>query len=158
MTRIGGVLTQYASWRWCFFINLPFALSSCILLLISSWNAPQTTTAQTKFKEKLPFLDLEGTFLFLPSILCLLLAVQWGGVKYPWSSASIIVLFAVFVVTSIGFILVQRYKSESASIPPRIFMNRTVYGGMIASFCVGGSIAVMVYYVCSPWHTFGHSY
>ncbi|PCG91424.1 Major facilitator superfamily domain, general substrate transporter [Penicillium occitanis (nom. inval.)] len=101
-------------------------------------------TAQTKFKDKLPFLDLEGTFLFLPSMLCLLLAVQWGGVKYPWGSASIIVLFAVFVVTIIGFILVQKYKGESASLPPRIFMNRNVYGGMIASFCLGGSIAVVL--------------
>lgn len=95
-------------------------------------------------------MDLEGTFLFLPSILCLLLAVQWGGVRYPWSSAGIIVLFAVFVVTIIGFILVQKYKSESASIPPRMFMNRNVCGGMIGSFCMGGSIAVTVYYVCSP--------
>lgn len=151
-TRLGGVLTQYASWRWCFFINLPFALSSCILLLFSSWSAPQITTAQTTFREKLPFWDLEGTLLFLPSILCLLLAIQCGGIKYPWSSASVIVLFAVSVVTIIGFILVQKYKNESASIPPHIFMNRNIYGGMVFSFCLGGSIAVMLYYVCSPMH------
>lgn len=96
--------------------------------------------------------------LFLPGILCILLAIQWGGIKYPWSSAGIIVLFAIFVVTIAGFILVQKYKSESASIPPRIFINRNVYGGMLFSFCLGASIAVVVYYVRCPCYSFGHSY
>lgn len=150
MVRLGGVLTQYASWRLCFFLNLPFALSSCILLLISSWEAPQITTAQTTFKKKFPFLDWEGTLLFLPCILCLLLAMQWGGVKYSWSSANIIVLFAVFAVTMAGFILVQKYKGESAIVPPRLFLNRNIYGGTIFSFFSSGSIAVMLYYVCPP--------
>uniref|UniRef100_A0A093V9J0 Putative HC-toxin efflux carrier TOXA n=1 Tax=Talaromyces marneffei PM1 TaxID=1077442 RepID=A0A093V9J0_TALMA len=144
---LGGVLTQYASWRWCFFINLPFALSSCILLLISRWETPPNIKTQSTFKQRLPFLDLEGTLLFLPSILCLLLAVQWGGVKFPWSSATVIVLLAVFVVTITGFILIQKYKSESASIQPQMFLNRNVYGGMMASFCLGGSISVVVYYL-----------
>jgi hypothetical protein len=59
-------------------------------------------------------------------------------------------LFAIFVVTIAGYIFIQKYKAESASIPPRIFLNRNVYGGMMASFCLSGSIAVTLYYVCCP--------
>ncbi|EED13244.1 efflux pump antibiotic resistance protein, putative [Talaromyces stipitatus ATCC 10500] len=144
---VGGVLTQYSSWRWFFFINIPFGVISCILMLASNWGSPSNETTRSTFQNKLPLLDVEGCLLFLPSIISLLLGLQWGGVKYPWGSACVIVAFTVFLVTISGFILIQRYKADIASIPPWIILNRNVYSGMLVSFCLGGSIALMVYYL-----------
>jgi MFS family permease len=145
--RIGGALAEYASWRWCFYINLPFGGLS-FTLLVFSYNPTPSKSHRPNLKKVISSLDLEGTLLFIPSVMCLLLALQYGGIKYPWASAVVIVLFAVFIVTIVGFLLIQDYKKDQASVPPRLFTNRNVYGGMAASFCLGASFAVMTYYVC----------
>ncbi|OKL58351.1 hypothetical protein UA08_06011 [Talaromyces atroroseus] len=143
---IGGALTEYASWRWCFYINLPFGGLSLTLLLFS-YNPSSDKSHRKEWKEVISSMDLEGMFLFIPSVLCLLLALQYGGIKYAWTSATVVVLFAVFVVTIVGFGVIQNYKNKFASVPPRLFKNRNVYGGMIASFCLGASFSVMLYYL-----------
>lgn len=91
-------------------------------------------------------LDLVGTPLFVGSIACLLLAMQWGGSKYAWSSGRIITLFIVFAVTFIAFIAVQYLMPKSAQLPLRLFKNRTVVSGTWFGFCVGGAMNILVYY------------
>jgi len=91
-------------------------------------------------------LDLVGTPLFVGSIFCLLLAMQWGGSKYAWSSGRIIALFVVFAVTFIAFLAVQYLMPNSAQLPLRLFKNRTVVSGTWFGFCVGGAMNILVYY------------
>lgn len=62
----------------------------------------------------------------MPAIICLLLALQWGGVKYDWSDAKIIALFVVFGILLIAFIGIQLWKQDSATVPPRMMMKRSM--------------------------------
>jgi hypothetical protein len=59
-------------------------------------------------------LDLPGTAIFMPAIICLLLALQWGGSKYEWSDVRIITLFVLFGILIIGFIGIQIWKQDNA--------------------------------------------
>ncbi|KAM3503895.1 hypothetical protein MY10362_003926 [Beauveria mimosiformis] len=83
---LGGVLTDKLTWRWCFWINLPLGgLTIFIVLLLvripQEPNAPAATGRPT-----LDNLQLPGVVLLLASTVSLLLALQWGGPKYTWSS------------------------------------------------------------------------
>lgn len=78
---LGGVFTSKVSWRWCFFINLPIggvAMAVIFVLL----KLPEKQTTSRSWKEKLLRLDPLGNLFLVPSIVCLLLALQWGGTSY----------------------------------------------------------------------------
>jgi len=98
-------------------------------------------------KQKLGQLDLPGTIVFIPAIVCLLLALQWGGSKYPWSSGRIIALFVVFGILIIAFIGIQLWQQEKATVPPRIIKQRHVWSAAWFAVCVGAAFFVMVYFL-----------
>jgi hypothetical protein len=108
----------------------------------------EPTKTQIAGRDKLRSLDLIGTAIFLPSLICLLLALQWGGQKYNWSNVRIIVLFVLFGVGLCVWIYIQYRKQDRATVPPRIIKNRNVFGTMMYSSLIGGAFFVMVYYVC----------
>jgi hypothetical protein len=83
----------------------------------------------------------------MPAIICLLLALQWGGSKYEWSNARIIVLFVMFGVLISIFIAVQFWKKDKATVPPRILRNRSVAASAWFAFCLGSGFFIMVYYL-----------
>lgn len=56
----------------------------------------------------------------------LVLALQWGGVTYAWSSGTIIGLFVCFAVVFALFCLWQTKLQDKAMIPPRTLFSRTV--------------------------------
>ena len=85
---LGGVLTDRASWRWCFWINLPFGGVALLTVFFFFKNPEREHTSMT-FKEKLRHIDLGGAFLLICGIVCLLLALQWGGTTYPWRSSKV---------------------------------------------------------------------
>lgn len=107
---VGGALTTHVTWRWCFYINLPFG-AVAIAVIFFCLKVPKTTTeadrdragpssdhaseeaglqakpAQSGLWSKVRQLDFVGMTAFIPGIVCLLLALQWGGVKYAVSTS-----------------------------------------------------------------------
>jgi MFS family permease len=143
---IGGGFTSAASWRWCFYINLPIGAFTFIFMIFW-WNPPaQIFDTDTKLNH-LQRLDPLGMFFFLPSIVSLLLALQWGGATYAWSNWRIILLLVIFVVLLVAFISVQILKPETATIPPRVITQRSVAFGTSFTFFLAGSMLMLVYYV-----------
>jgi hypothetical protein len=59
--------------------------------------------------------DPIGTVLFVPAIICLLLALQWGGTEYAWNSGRIIALFVVFGVCIVFFCVDQWWMGDEAT-------------------------------------------
>jgi MFS family permease len=101
----------------------------------------------TTLREKFAQMDPIGTFFFLPCIVCLLLALQWGGVSYSWSNARIIVLLILAGVLFIAFVVVQKWKGDTATVPGRIFFNRSIIAGFSFSFVEGAAMQVLVYFL-----------
>ncbi|KAG9576627.1 putative MFS transporter, partial [Aureobasidium melanogenum] len=100
---IGGALTEYATWRWCFYINLPVGAVVAVALCFAPVPAGPEKTESKKFNIGvfLRGLDLIGFALFAPAIIQILLALEWGGTKFPWSSSTVIGLFCGGAATTL---------------------------------------------------------
>ncbi|MCJ1385489.1 hypothetical protein MMC17_008612 [Xylographa soralifera] len=145
---LGGAFTDGPGWRWCFYINLPFGAVVFVLLTIFLRIPPEMLKRDsTTWKEKVTRMDPVGTFFFLPCIICLLLALQWGGVTYSWSNARIIVLLILAGVLFVAFVVVQRWNGNNATVPGRIFINRSIIAGSWFSFCSGAAMQTFIYYL-----------
>ena len=145
---LGGAFTDGPGWRWCFYINLPCGLVVFLLLAIFLHIPPDMLKRDsTTWKEKASRMDPVGTFFFLPCIISLLLALQWGGVTYSWSNARVIVLLVLAGVLLVVFFLVQRWKGDNATVPGRIFVNRSIIAGFWFSFCNGAAMQTLFYFL-----------
>ncbi|KAK2602487.1 hypothetical protein N8I77_009015 [Diaporthe amygdali] len=143
---LGGAFTSNVSWRWCFYINLPIG-GVAMVFIFFLLQVPDRATTRLPRKEKLAQLDPLGVALLLPGVICLLLALQWGGLEYPWHNGRIIALLTLAGCLLLGFVAIQILRPKTATIPPRIFCQRSILAGFLAIFCVGSSMMIMVYYL-----------
>jgi hypothetical protein len=139
----------YTLFRWCFYINLPIGALVLVFLFFVVENTPPAL-GELPFKEKLARIDIPGTLVFIPCIVCLLLALQWGGQQYAWSNGRVIALLVLFGVLLIVFIVIQIMRQESATVPPRIAKQRTIAAAGFYAFNLGSSFMITVYYL-SIW-------
>lgn len=142
---LGGVFTEQLSWRWCFYINLPIGAITIVsvIFLVNIEQKEETRTVKERLKE----IDFIGAAFLLPSVICLLLALQWGGNKYPWNSSKIIGLFVGFAVLIIIFAGIQFKQQDRGTIPPRIIRKRSVWAACSFGAFFGGAFFVMAFYI-----------
>lgn len=116
-----------------------------ILVFILKSSSPRN--ANLPIRQQIAQLDPFGLACFLPSIVCLLLALQWGGSTYAWSDGRIIALLVLFAFLITVFIAIQILKPDTATVPPRVFKQRSIAAGFWYSICTGGSMIVLVYFL-----------
>ncbi|CAK7562239.1 MAG: hypothetical protein SEPTF4163_000074 [Sporothrix epigloea] len=143
---LGGVFTTKVTWRWCFYINLPLG-GVAMVFIFFLLKIPDRNTTHVSTKDKLKQLDGLGSFFFIPGCICLLLALEWGGATYAWSNGRIIALLTLAALLLIGFVVVQALMPETATIPKRIFLQRSIMAGVYSTLCVGGQMMIFVYYL-----------
>ncbi|KAH7342539.1 major facilitator superfamily domain-containing protein [Rhexocercosporidium sp. MPI-PUGE-AT-0058] len=142
---VGGAFTTKLTWRWCFYINLPIGgLVAIIILFVLQ--APPSKNTDT-IRQQIRKLDPLGTSVFLPGIVCLLLALQWGGAEYHWQNARIIALFILAGILLGLFIFVQFRSGDNATVPIRIVNQRSILSGMYFSLVTPGSMMVIIYFL-----------
>ncbi|KAF4447906.1 putative aflatoxin efflux pump AFLT [Fusarium austroafricanum] len=143
---LGGAFTQHATWRWCFYMNLPIGFVASIFLFFFLRITPKKHESVPVLKH-ITRLDPLGTFFFVPSMVCLILALQWGGSTYAWSNWRLVLLFVLFSLTSIAFAAVQVKMPETATIPVKVITQRTMLSCAWLMLFAGGGMMIAVYYL-----------
>jgi MFS family permease len=144
---LGGLFTEKATWRWCFYVKLPIGGIIAGIIVIVFRVPDRAKAAIVTWKQRLGKVDLVGTLFFVSGIVCLLIALQWGGSKYEWNNARIISLFVLFAILIAVFFFEQYRVGEKATVPPRILKHRSVAAACWYAFCMRSAFLIMVYYL-----------
>ena len=132
--------------RWCFYINLPIG-GVTLVLMFFFWNPAPPNRQPARWAEHIKRLDPLGTFFLVPSVVSLLLALEWGGVEYRWRDGRIIALFVVFGVLMLAFAVVQVLIPDTATIPVRVITQRSVFCSAVYSLFIGSAMMLMLYFL-----------
>ncbi|KAI1261142.1 major facilitator superfamily domain-containing protein [Xylariaceae sp. FL1019] len=146
---IGGALTDRATWRWCFGINLPLGAVIIIVCAFFVRIPPEISDRPSTFFGKLAELDFVGTLSMIGSLLSLLIALQWGGSTYAWNNGRIIALFVVAGALASVFVILQAtsFTGKARTIPPTMAQNRDIWLAGAYAICITGGVYVAVLYI-----------
>ena len=126
---LGGALTQYLSWRWCLYVNLPVA----VVAAIGGWIVLPASSDRGR-----PSLDVPGVVLAGAGLVSLVYGTT-EAVRSGWSSATVIALLAASAVLLVLFVL-REARTPSPLLPLRIVTDRNRGGAYLA---VGLALAGM---------------
>jgi hypothetical protein len=166
-TNLGGGLAHETSWRWIFWINLPFLGIGGFLIAI--FLRINKNYVNRSFADKLRELDWVGAVLFLASTTGFLIPISRGGVDCPWNSWRTLVPLSVCTAGVIAFVIHQEYLAKNPLIRTDIFKTRSaaiiftltvVYGIILAAVffylplyfeAVKGMSPIMAGVAIFPW-------
>ncbi|GKZ24175.1 hypothetical protein AbraIFM66951_010968 [Aspergillus brasiliensis] len=143
---IGGGFTSNVTWRWCFYINLPVGAVAMLVILVFL-KIPDQPTARVPLSEKIKQLDIPGIVLLVPGIVCLLLALQWGGQAYPWNNSRVVALLTLAGILLVGFSAVQILLPRTATLPPRIIKQRSVAAACWTTLTINCGNYIIIYFL-----------
>ena len=124
---VGGLLTDNASWRWCFYVNVPIA---AIVIVAAHFTIPRVPGGAK------PRIDYAGMVAVALGASMLVLATSLGGTTYPWRSWQIAGLLIGGLVVLAVFVLVESRAAEPI-LPLRLFRSRVFANCCALSFVVG---------------------
>src|ERR1700733_7712477 len=139
---LGGVIAEHLHWSMIFWLNVPLGLAAAML-----------SSRQLKLvpvHERAHKIDLTGAGLMMASAVTLLLALTWGGTRYPWLSQQIFVLLvAAAVLTAVFIWWVLRVPEPF--LPVAVLSNPVMRAGCVTTACtqgvsIGLTIFVPLYY------------
>ena len=134
---LGGVLSQYASWRWIFYLNLPVGAVAFYLL-------------QRNFHERIKrqehHIDYLGALILTVGLSAVIFGLLQGGALWPWSSPKEIVVFVIGGIALIGFTAIERRALEPM-VPLWVFTRRPLLSGNLANILVGAVLLGLTSYI-----------
>jgi len=125
---LGGLLTDHLSWRWVFYINLPFGALGMVLIA--------TALVEDRAGRRRPVIDYAGIALFAAGVTAVLLGVVEGGRASSWAAADVAVPLGVGVAMLAAFVAVER-RAREPIVPLGLFRNRLVLAGVVTGFLAG---------------------
>ena len=133
----GGFITDHFTWRWLFFVNLPIAAVTLVVIFLYM-HVPNERRRRS--------IDVWGSVTLSAAITCALLATVWGGVQYPWSSIQIAGLYSAAAVLAAGFVWVELHAPDPV-LPLRLWASRIFTLSNIASIGVAMSMFGAIFFL-----------
>lgn len=124
---LGGWLTDYLSWRWAFWINVPVSIA---VLTVAATAVPALA------RPPKPVIDYLGILVIAVATTALIMATSWGGTTYAWGSATIVGLL-IGAAVALGFFVWLEGRAAAAILPPRLFGSPVFAVCCVLSFVVG---------------------
>ena len=131
---LGGYFTDHGTvtlaghtvegWRWVFYLNLPIGLVALFMVIAKMPKLSHATKGS---------IDYLGAVLIVASCVPLLLALTFGGQKYPWGSPIMVGLFAMFLICAVLFVIVEK-RVKDPIIHMELFANKVFTWANIAGF------------------------
>ncbi|CAG7592635.1 MDR family MFS transporter [Rhodococcus opacus] len=134
---LGGVFSEYLSWRWIFFVNIPLCLLAAVML-IRNFDEKRARTQRS--------IDYAGAGILAVGATLLILGLLEGGQAWAWSSPISLGIFAAGVVFLIVFVLVERRAAEPV-LPLWVFTRRVLAASSLVSLLVGAIVLGLTTYV-----------
>jgi EmrB/QacA subfamily drug resistance transporter len=133
---LGGVLTNYFSWRWVLFVNVPIGL---VLITGAFLYLHQTDRLRGR-------IDVPGGLISVAGMVALVYGFIHAA-NDGWSNAETIVVLAAAGVLLVGFVLFEAYGTANPIMPMRIFENRSRAGAYLVMLVAGAAMFGMFYFI-----------
>ncbi|KAL4987322.1 major facilitator superfamily domain-containing protein [Aspergillus falconensis] len=143
---IGGVFTSEVNWRWCFWVNLPVGGTAIVLQFLFLRMPKHIKPTPATWTEIIRHLDLPGWTLLFTSVICFLLAMEWGGLAKKWSDGAVIATLTLWVALSIAFVVVEWFQGDYAIMPLRMLKPRTFWSHLLYAWIANlGNFQILFY-------------
>lgn len=134
---LGGVFSQYLSWRWIFFVNLPVGAVAVWML------ARHFHEHVTKREHRI---DLTGAALLTGGCSLSIVALLEGGVSWAWASLPTVLISGLGLTLLAGFIAVE-WRAAEPILPLWVFRRRITVGANLVALGVGAGLIALTLYV-----------
>ncbi|MEU2875209.1 MFS transporter [Streptomyces sp. NPDC007070] len=124
---LGGYFTDHLSWRWCFYVNVPFGLIT--LAVVTAVLKLPRPRVRARF-------DVLGALLLAAASTCLVLLTSWGGTEYAWNSRVIWGLGAGAAAAAVLFVVAEHFAAEPL-IPLRLFRDSVFNVSALVGLVIG---------------------
>ncbi|KAJ1973231.1 hypothetical protein H4R35_004223 [Dimargaris xerosporica] len=140
---IGGLLTDIASWRWVFYLPLPF--NGLALVALACHLRLPSVTDDTNVFRKLCKVDVSGLASLVAGMICSLFAILTGGVDYPWRHAITLILLGAGVLLLLAFAGIEAVFATQPLVPLRLFVHRNAAVSLLTVLFLGMVIFTYIY-------------
>jgi EmrB/QacA subfamily drug resistance transporter len=135
---LGGVLVQFASWRWVFFINIPLAI---VVLFVLFWRVPESYDESAAGKK----LDWWGTVLVTIGLGAIVYGLIQAG-PLGFGNPVVLVALVVGIVALVAFLLVEA-RTASPMVPLSLFRSSTFSGANLLTLLLYGALGALTFFL-----------
>jgi len=139
---LGGWITQNASWRWVFYVNLPIGIVAMLVLIF--------LMPTLRGKAKNISIDYIGAALLVLGTVPLLLGFTWAGTQYDWLSPQTIGLFVGAVIALTAFIVYEAWLERRGGQPviePGLFKNSVFSVSTLVTMIFGMGLFGSIFFI-----------